>query len=186
MDTLHVTLTKNVPSIMKNGILRAKPLLEKFDEIMERNYGLDYDKDKGMVFGFPEPINHRDRIIKDFFYWKTWGDIRNIFLKPYDYDEYSKLEEVGTKSFSHIKLKPFHFSVLLIEVAHEEMFDWYTHQQSSDMGVLWKDMDTRYEHNDKPLTLLNYDVKPNQIKRVIGTGESVIKRNNKIEVSLNI
>ena len=86
----------------------------------------------------------------------------------------------------NVSSKSFHFSVLLIEVEHEEIFDWYVHQQSADMGVLWEDMDVRYEHNDKPLNLLNYDVKPNQIKRVIGTGESVLKRNNKIEVSLNI
>jgi len=186
MDVLHITLSNHVSSIMKNGILRSKPILEKYDELMKRNYGLDYDKDKGMVFGFSENINHRDKIIKDFFYWKTWGDIRNRFLKPYDYDGFSKLEEIGSKSFSHIKLKSFHFSVLLIDVEYEEMFDWYVHQQSADMGVLWEDMDARYEHDDKPLNLLNYDVKPNQIKRVIGTGESVLKRNNKIEVSLNI
>ena len=60
MDALHVTLSKHVPSIMKNGILRSKPILEKYDELMERNYGSEYDKDKGMVFGFPETINHRD------------------------------------------------------------------------------------------------------------------------------
>jgi len=181
-----MTLSKNIPSIMKNGILRSKPILEKYDELMEENYGVGYDKDKGMVFGFPETINHRDRIIKDFFYWKTWGDIRNRFLKPYDYNQYSKLQEIGIKAFSHIKLKPFYFSVLLIDVDHEETFDWYLHRQSADMGVLWEDMDVRYEHNDKPLTLLNYDVRPDKIKKVIGTGESVLKRNNKIDVLLNI
>ncbi len=186
MDMLHVTLNNHVPSIIENGILRSKPILEKYDELMEKNYGSEYDKDKGMVFAFPETINHRDRIIKDFFYWKTWGDVRNRFLKPYNYDEYNKLQEIGTKSFSHIKLKPFYFSVLLIDVDYEEIFDWYIHQQSADMGVLWEDMETRYEHNDKPLTLLNYDVKPDKIKKIIGTGESILKRNNKVDVLLNI
>ena len=185
MDALHVTLSKHVPSIMKNGILRSKPILEKYDELMERNYGSEYDKDKGMVFGFPETINHRDRIIKDFFYWKTWGDIRNRFLKPYDYNQYNKLQEMGTKVFSHIKLIPLYFSVLLIDVPYEETFDFYIHHQSADMGVFWEDMDIRYEHNDKPLNLLNYDVRPDQIKKVIGTGESILNK-NKIDVLLNI
>ena len=111
-------------------------------------------------------------------------DVRNRFLKPYDYYQYNKLQEIGIKVFSHIKLKSFYFSVLLIDISHEETFDVYQHKQSADMGVLWKDMDTRYEHNDKPLTLINYDIKPNQIKKVIGTGESIVKRNNKIDVFL--
>jgi len=185
MDVLHVTLSKHVSSIMKNGILRTKPILDKYGEIMEENYGTDYDKDKGMVFGFPETINHRDRIIKDFFYWKTWGDIRNRFLKPYDYDQFNKLQEIGPDIFSHIKLTPLNFSVLLIDVPHEETFDLYQHQQSADMGVLWEDMDTRYEHDDKPLNLINYDVRPDKIKKVIGMGESILN-GNKIDVLLNI
>jgi hypothetical protein len=47
-------------------------------------------------------------------------------------------------------------------------------------------MDIRYEHCNKPLVLLNDDVKPGNIKRVIATGESIITRNKKIEVSLKI
>ncbi len=47
-------------------------------------------------------------------------------------------------------------------------------------------MDTRYEHNDKPLVLINYDIKPDKIKKVIGIGESTLNRNNKINVSLKI
>ena len=186
MDVIHVTLSNKLSSIMKNGIFRSKPVLDKYDEIMEENYGSDYDKDKGMVFGFSESINHRDRIIKDFFYWKTWGDVRNRFLKSHDYNQFNKLQEMGTKVFSHIKLTPLQFSVLLIDIPHEEIFDFYRHQQSADMGVLWKDMETRYEHNDKPLNLINYDVKPDQIKEVIGIGESILKRNNKIDVLLNM
>ena len=70
MDVLHITQTKNIPSIMKNGIHRGKPLLDQFNDVMEREYGEDYDKDKGLVFGMPENIDRRDKYIKDFFIGK--------------------------------------------------------------------------------------------------------------------
>jgi len=47
-------------------------------------------------------------------------------------------------------------------------------------------MDVRYEHDDKPLTLMNYDVEINRIKKIIGTAESSITKKNKIDVSLYI
>ncbi len=186
MDVLHITQTKNVPSIMKNGILRTKPLLSKYDELMKRDYGSDYDCEKGLVFGFPENINQRNRYIRDFFYWKTWGEKRNIFLDDCDYDQYTKYQEIGPDVFSHIKITPIYFSVILIDISYNLRYDWWHHEQSSVMGVLWSDIDTRYEHNDKPLTLINYDIKPDKIKKVIGTGESILNRNNKINVSLKI
>lgn len=186
MDVLHITQTKNVPSIMKNGIIRSKSLLPQYEEVMKRDYGVDYDCDKGLVFGIPESTIQRDRFIKDFFYWKTWGDMRNIFLDFDDDDQFDKLQEIGVKIFSHIKIIPLYFSVLLIDISYEKLFDKYVHQQSTSMGVLWSDMDTRFEHNDTPLNLINYDIKPDQIKKVIGIGESVLNKNNKIDILLNI
>jgi len=151
---------------------------------MEEDYGEHYDKDKGLVFGIPENLDRRDKYIKDFFYWKTWGTPRNIFLKDDNDDLYSKYQEMGPKVFSHLKIEPIQFSVLLVEIPFVWTYDYYVHQQSVEMDVIWEDMDPRYEHHAKPLVLVNYDIDVDEIKGVVGTGETVLKRNNKIEVRL--
>ena len=186
MDVIHITHTKNIPSIMKNGILRSKPILTQYNRIMEEQYGNKYDCDRGLAFGIPESTNRRDKYIKDFFYWKTWGQPRNLFLDKCDDEQYSKYQEMGPKVFSHIKIKPIQFSVLLIDIPYEPFYDIYLHHQSISMGELWGDMDIRYEHYNKPLTLINYDVTPKHIKKIIGEGESIVTRNNKINISLKI
>ncbi len=186
MDVLHITQTKNIPNIIKNGILRSKPLLSQYDRLMKEDYEDGYDEDKGLIFGIPENIDRRDKYIKDFCYWKTWGEPRNLFLHNSSYNQYSKYEEMGTKTFSHIKITPIDFSVLLVEIPFMWTYDHYIHGQSTWMGVLWDDMDVRYEHENKPLVLINYDIKPKNIKKVIATGESVLKRNNKIDIRLSI
>ena len=47
-------------------------------------------------------------------------------------------------------------------------------------------MELKYEHDDKPLALVNYDIKSNNIIKIIGTGQSIITKNNKIDTSLHI
>jgi len=184
MDVLHITQTKNIPSIMRNGIFRCKPLLSQYSEIMKKDYEDEYDAEKGLVFGIPESLNRRDKYIKDFFYWKTWGDKRNIFLDDCDYEQFTKYQEMGPAAFKHIKMESMQFSVLLIDIPHDPLYDMYIHNQSNCMGELWSDMDTRYEHYSKPLTLINYDVEAKRIKKVIGNGESIVTKSGKINVLL--
>ncbi len=185
MDVIHITETKNIPSIMKYGILRSKPILDQYDKLMARDYGSEYDHNKGLVFGMPEGVTQRDRYIKDFSYWRAWGRNRNIFLDC-DYHQYNMYQEIGPKVFSHIKILPIHFSVMLIDIPFHPFYDWYCHAQFNNMGILWSDMDVRYEHDDEPLVLINYDVKPEKIKRVIGTGEAVVGRNKRIDIVLKM
>ena len=186
MEVLHVTATKNINSIMTSKIFRCKPVLSQFDEAMDYEYNSDYDREKGLVFGFPESIYNRDKIIKDFAYWKVWGDVRNRFLMKYDDFEFVKMQEEGTKIFSHIKTESMHFSILLLDIKYEPFFDRHIHIQNREMGPYWKDMETRYEHDDKPLVLMNYDVEINNIKRVIGTVQSIVSKENKINTLLQI
>jgi len=186
MDILHITPSENIKSIMGSKIFRRKPILSVFDNIMENEYGPDYDKKKGLVFGFPESITNRDKIIKDFAYWKTWGQPRNVFLLKYDDKEYEELQEKGVKIFLHIKPKSTYFSILLLDIQYEQLFDVYIHQQSADMSPLWVDMDARYEHNDKPLVLINYDIEAIKIKSIIGTVQSIVTKEYKINTLLHI
>lgn len=186
MNILHITQTKNVESILKNGILRCKPLLSQYGDIMEEEYESEYNKERGLVFCIPEEIDRRDKYIKDFFYWKTWGDDRNRFICKNE-DIFDKLEE-GYKVFSHIKSEPIQFSIFLLDIPEETILTKYYHAQYNSMGdySLWKDMDTRYEHDYKPLALVNYDINADNIKKIIGIGESILTKDNKINTLLQI
>ena len=154
---------------------------------MEYEYGSEYDKDRGLVFCIPEDTIYRDKYIKDFFYWKTWGDDRNRFILKQT-NKYDELQNEGFKVFSSIKPQSLYFSILLLDIPYEKLFDTdtYIHSQTNSMGSLWQDMDTRYEHDNKPLVLVNYDIKVDNIKRVIGTGQSIVTKENKINTILQI
>ena len=184
MDVLHITPEKNISSIMKNGVLRSKPLLTQYNGIMESLYGDSYNIERGLVFCFPEGVSKRDKYIKDFCYWKTWGDIRNKLI-PLNYEDYIKYQELGCKFFNRVKPKLQRLKVLLLDIKFEDFFTYYRHVQNHVMGNYWTDMDERYEHENKPLVLINYDIKPKRIKRVIGTVESFYEK-GKINITLNI
>lgn len=182
IETLHITPTKNIPSILKNGILRSKPILDTYNNVMKDEYGDKYDPKKGLVFGFPEGHFKRDKFIKDFFYWKTWGHPRNILINKLSYDDY--VQNRKPTIFNHLKIRPEHFSVVLIKIKNENIFKKYVHCQSHFMGPRWANMDEQYEHDDKPLTLINYDVPPELIKGIIATGETYFSKNGKIKVRI--
>ena len=185
MDVLHITPERNLESIFKNGIVRRKPLLTQYNTIMEELYGKKYDIEKGLIFCFPEEISRRDKYIKDFCYWKTWGDIRNKLLDPLDDKDFIKYQEMGFNFFYGVKPKLQRLKVLLLDIEYEEFFTYYRHVQDHLMSNYWTDMDERYEHHEKPLVLVNYDIKPDRIKRVIGTVESFFEKGN-INTTLNI
>ena len=185
MNVIHITQTKNIENIMKHGIMRSKPLLDQYDDVMEKEYGNLYNKERGLVFCIQEGVKQRDKYIKDFFYWKTWGDNRNKFIDK-NIDNFDDLCEKGPKIFSHIKPKSLYFSILLLDIPNEPIFEKYCHVQNHIMSPLWTDMELKYEHDDKPLALVNYDIKSNNIIKIIGTGQSIITKNNKIDTSLHI
>ena len=56
IEALHITSTKNIPSILKNGILRSKPIIKIYNNVMKKEYGNKYNPEKGLVFGFPEGL----------------------------------------------------------------------------------------------------------------------------------
>jgi len=185
MEVLHLTPEKNIKSIFKNGIVRNKPLLTQYDTVMKDLYGKKYNIEKGLVFCFPEGISKRDKYIKDFCYWKTWGDVRNKLLSNIDDEDWIKYQELGCKFFYRIKPKLQRLKVLLLDIEYKEFFTYHRHVQDHLMSSYWSDMDERYEHHHKPLVLVNYDIKPNRIKRVLGTVESFLEK-GKINTTLNI
>jgi len=185
MDILHITPEKNIPSIMKNGIRRSKPLLSQYNRVMKYLYDDEYDEKKGLIFCFPEEIFKRDKYIKDFCYWKTWGEIRNRILHPLNDEDFIKHQELGCNYFYGVKPKLQRLKILLLDIKFEDFFTYYNHVQTHLMSNYWSDMDERYEHCSKPLVLVNYDIKPDSIKRVVGTVESFLEK-GKINTTLEI
>ena len=77
MKAIHITPTRNLKSIMANGIFRSPPVLNQYNKIMIEDYGEDYDPKKGLVFSFPLD-DHEEKWFKHFAYWKVWGNPRNL------------------------------------------------------------------------------------------------------------
>jgi hypothetical protein len=189
MKAVHITRYNHIEGIKKHGIKRGIPLLSQYDKLMKKDYRAKYDPKKGLVFAIGLDSNI-ERFVKDFAYWDMWGKPRNIAIKDNwcdTYKEFDILREMGTKAFSSIPLSTNLYIPLLIEVPDHPLYDgWYKHQQSNDMEVHWNNMDTRYEHNDKPLVLINHDVPVKNIICRIGTASTSVWRNNRINVSVHM
>jgi len=183
MKAVHVTPTRNIESILANGILRSPPILDQYNEVMSRDYD-DYDPGKGLVFGFT--TDHTERWIRHFAYWKVWGNPRNIAIGKYWLEKWDDLLEIGPSAFSNIEYKDEHLTAILIDIPDLNFYGWYLHQQSHTMNPHWADMEERYEHNDKPLVLINYDVPPKYIKNIIGTAETTLTKAGKVDILLNM
>ena len=181
MLAIHMTKTRSVDSIMEKGILRNQPLLDKFNGIMKEDYGTLYNKEKGLVFSYICGVNDQ-RYFTDQIYWNMWGKPRNIMLKEVDYYEYHRMDEIGPKVFEKITYTGQSYTALLIDIPHNPHYDSYYHCQDHGMNHMWNDMEERYEHNDMPLVLINYDVHPSHIKGIVGTANTAITKTNKIDV----
>jgi hypothetical protein len=185
MKAVHVTKTQNLNSIFKSGIFRNKPLLEQFEETMQKDYGSKYDAERGLVFSFAYD-DTEERFFNHFVYWDMWGKPRNELLTVVDDKTYWDMNEVGPKAFSHIQPIEESYTAILIEIPDHPLYGWYQHQQSHDMNPVWIDMEERYEHNDKSLVLINYDIHPSCIKGVLGTANGMVNKEKKIDVFMNM
>jgi len=145
-------------------------------------HGDNYDETKGIVFGFEENTIKRDKYIKDVIYFKQWGEPRNRVLETLAIDEWDEYQNIGTNLFKNIKLTDDHFTILLLDIPEYKTLSAF-HEQSSDMSCYWLDMDTRYEHKDKPLRTMIHDI--DHVK-IIGNAKSNVTKNNKLDITVNI
>lgn len=176
---LHITRTENITSINKTGLLRSPPPLQHHADLIERRLCSNYD---GKVSYFLEP---KERWIKDFAYWATFGVTRNKYLK--------NLTEWDASKIGHelplIKNNYGDFSLLECNVDEDFFLQLGNHVQTSDMqindnGFEWG-MDTRYEHDDKPLIVSFFDkINPENIKQV-GVVKTRENKSGKIDMFLN-
>jgi len=121
---LHVTPSRNIESIMKYGIKRSVPLLPSFSNLMVKTIKNKYEKDKGLVFTIPESIQRRDKYLKDFTYWKQWGNPRNLYLSKLGVEKmknekYYELLDKGPSIFKYIEFKEEIFSIIECKITNE-------------------------------------------------------------------
>jgi hypothetical protein len=186
MEAVHVTPTRNLPSIMANGIHRVPPVLYQYDDVMARDYGSEYDPKKGLVFSFTLD-DHEEKWFQHFVYWKVWGNPRNLAIGPIcNAGNWDRLKETGPSAFSQIIPEQEHLTALVIDIPDHHLYGWYHHCQSHDMAPHWNDMQEKHEHNDKPLVLINYDVPPSCIKYQIGTAETALSKAGKIDIMMSM
>lgn len=180
MKVVHITRDKNLSGINRLGILRNKSPLSQYDELMAIDYP-GYRPEIGLVFSYL--LNDSaERFLKDFAYWDTWGKPRNDCLKKMEYPDFCNLKEMGPKGFKNIHLSSNRYFAILLDIEYHPLYDIYIHEQTHTMAPFWSDMDSRYEHIDKPLALINYDVPRERILGIIGSANSEIK-NNKVYVN---
>jgi hypothetical protein len=99
---------------------------------------------------------------------------------------WDRLRETGPSAFRSIIPAPEHLTALVIDIPDHDRYGWYRHQQDHAMNPQWNDMEERYEHNDKPLVLINYNVKPSCIKYQIGTAETVLSKSGKVDIMMSM
>lgn len=174
MKVVHITRIGNLDGIRKYGVLRHKPLLTQYNEVMIKDYP-NYNPDFGLVFSYILD-QHVEKFLRDFAYWDTWGKPRNLHITPFTYDEYLDLQEMGVSGFPKFKLKSEKYIALLLDIKSNPLYGHYYHVQTHNMDTYWGNMNTIYEHNDKLLALINYDVPRKQICGIIGSANSEIKR----------
>lgn len=188
MIVIHKTPTENVKSILHNGLKAGKPLLSQFDDYMIKRNDW-YDKDLGLVFCFPEDTTRRDKYIRDFLYWKLWGDPRNRVLHEIDkigYEQWDRVYDSGIDFFKMIKPKDAHFTIFKFEL-EDEKYDQCIHVQHGEMNgfPIWANMEIKYEHGFKPLILINENIPPEKLT-IMGTAEAMINKKNKIDISIKL
>lgn len=184
MEAVHVTPTRNMESILSSGIFRRPPILHQYDTVMKRDYGSAYDQKKGMVFAFTLD-DHEQKWFEHFAYWKVWGNPRNIAIENW-LGDWDRLLDTGPQAFNNIIPEPEHLTAFVIEIPDNDLYGWYFHCQKHNMDTHWNNMEERYEHNNKPLVLINYDVPPSAIKYIIGTAETVLSKAGKIDIIMSM
>lgn len=167
---------------MVNGIYRSPPILYQYDDVMSRDYGKKYDPNKGLVFAFTLD-DHEEKWFQHFAYWKVWGNPRNLTIPHWDWH---RLLETGPSAFKNIIPEAIHLTAFVIDIPDHYLYGWYHHCQKHNMQRHWHDMEEKYEHNDKPLVLINYDVPPASIKYQIGTAETILSKAGKVDIIMSM
>jgi len=184
VEVLHATPTRNVPNIEKYGIQCTRPLLPQFEEYAGY-YIKDYDKSLGLIFTIVEGQNLQNKYLKDFSYWRMWGNPRNKILDKLGVEGWEKVCNIGSSFFKNLVPVEEHFTILSVSVLDDTKSTICVHNQSvgkEGMNDLFGNMDPQYEHNDKVLMLFN---QPLFQFKVVGSMNVTVKRNSKISISLN-
>lgn len=155
MISFHLTELRNLPSILSSGLIGRKPKLDHHLEVFQ-NEGLIGDK---VVYTWGETWRN-SKYAKDMVYCKQWIDPRNVLDIKDDTYDFSKEKKCRFKNERYVLLK--------VDTKEDEsnIFGprWMHGQTASDdpFNALFQ-MDTEFEHEDKPLVMFKENVKSEYI-----------------------
>lgn len=184
IEVIHITQKRNIESIMEKGLITTPPLLHHHED--KARIDFDNYNENGLIYTIQADTNRLDKYIRDTIYWDTWGKPRNKHLGIFDTDkEWNEGLNIGTKIFKNLRIKPENYYILLLNIEEYIERVYWKHSQTNNMSEYWLDMQSEYEHHNKPLVILNRNLDRNYIS-IVGTAETYIKRNHIIGTRLNI
>jgi len=190
MKLLHITESKNISPIKEKGILGAVPSLPHHREWLEGHYGEEKVKNNGCIYTIPEYLIQRDRYLKDFAYWKVWGQPRNERLKELTESKnykYWHWGEYNTDTCKDIKIEEKCFKILEFIISEKRYSSCaeaiHIQDHCEKANKYWDNMDSRYEHDDKLMPVLLGD---KVIKNWKIIGKMQVYNGKKINILLTI
>lgn len=172
MKLLHLTPKKHLNNIQKHGLIPQKVKLEHHLETFQKD-GLK--NDKCIYLWDPNENISTYKIIEDFIYCKNFihprNDIISLMENNWTNIDFSKL---GKKLFGDDE------NYILMEIKQYNILPYtYYHYQNSggDKYESCLQMDTKYEHSDKPLKIATNNINWKYIKPIAEISSRIYKNN---------
>lgn len=181
---IHISECYKRDSIMKHGLIPAKPVLFNHIENFRKDGALKQDEDKVLYTWMS--CYQDNKFIKDAVYYRAWIRPRNIIA----------VTTGQTYSFINHKTNLYKYDQMIFDVyeisnmnlLHQEfegkMYPYYTMHVQRDNGSRTNtlhNMDTRYEHEDK---LMGFSKTPEKDLRIIKQAKMTINKNGRIDVKI--
>jgi hypothetical protein len=182
MKLLHLTLKKNINSILKHGLLPSKI---KLDHHLHKFQDDGLVGEKAIYLWDPDLSGGTtDKYIKDFIYCKHFIHPRNDLL--YEWEITPNMPDINFKDMGN-KLfgKAEDYILLEIDSTNIELLDDnYLHEQSSDGDEFHTcvAMNPLYEHDDKTLWIGTKPINKNNFK-IVNELSTRLYKNGTIGVS---
>jgi len=148
---IHLTNLRNLDSILMNGLLPQKPLLDHHDKYFKKfipNY-----KDK-CIYTWKSGVDNIKHM-NDHLFYEIWGEPRNVKIINSDDDFREMILYRPSKLGSEVTILDDQYVILEIEESfiHDSDKRTLIHAQTNDMYAFYG-MPDRYCHNDNRMIIL--------------------------------
>ena len=148
MKLLHLTHSKNIKSIIQNGLLPSYIEINYHYETFKR-----YLKDRNCIYTWSAETYKNDKFIRDMIYTKLFIHPRNKYFEVYnnETDEYFNFKKPGSKLYGDVG------KFLLLEIDTEDIISHGSWEHVQEPGGIRESttviMDDKYAHNDKDVII---------------------------------